>query len=122
MAMLLGLRSVIYPVTDLAASVSWYRAALGIDPYFDSPEYVGFSIGAPENGFEVGLFPGGELADRGIAYWGVADAPSALAALLATGARLHQDVHDVGGDIKMASVLDPDGTVFGIIEHPHFAC
>jgi len=118
--MLLGLRSVIYPVSDLAASVQWYRAMLGIEPYYDSPEYVGFSIGAPENGFEVGLFPGGKLDEGAIAYWGVADAAAALARLVAAGAVVHQDVHDVGGAIKMASVLDPDGTVFGIIEHPNF--
>ena len=114
--MFLGLRSVIYPVTDLAASTAWYRSVLDVDPYFVSDEYVGFSVG----GYELGLFPSGDPAEGGISYWGVTNADDALAALLATGATAHQEVHDVGDSIRMASVLDPTGTVVGIIENPHF--
>jgi hypothetical protein len=29
-------------------------------------------------------------------------------------------VHDVGGDIRVASVLDPFGNIVGIIHNPHF--
>jgi hypothetical protein len=29
-------------------------------------------------------------------------------------------VTDVGGGIRVATVLDPSGNVFGIIENPHF--
>jgi hypothetical protein len=31
-----------------------------------------------------------------------------------------QGVQDVGGGIRTASVIDPFGNVFGIIENPHF--
>ena len=30
------------------------------------------------------------------------------------------DLQDVGGGIRVASVLDPFGNAFGIIENPHF--
>ena len=49
----LGLRTAIYPVTDLAKARSWYSAVLGVAPYFDEPFYVGFNVG----GFELGLDP-----------------------------------------------------------------
>lgn len=40
--MFLGLRTVIYPAPDLAASKAWFTDVLGSPPYFDTPYYVGF--------------------------------------------------------------------------------
>jgi len=54
-------------------------------------------------------------------YWGVADAPAALERLLKLGATRHADVQDVGEGIKVATVLDPFGNIFGIIQNPHFS-
>ena len=51
--MILGLRTAIYPVTDLDAAKRWYAEMLGQAPYFDQPFYVGFAVG----GFELGLLP-----------------------------------------------------------------
>jgi Glyoxalase-like domain len=45
---------------------------------------------------------------------------AAVARLLGLGAVLHDDVKDVGEGIKVATVLDPFGNVFGVIENPHF--
>jgi hypothetical protein len=33
---------------------------------------------------------------------------------------VHEPVKDVGGGIEVASVLDPFGNLFNIIENPHF--
>ena len=90
---------------------------LEIDPYFDEPFYVGFNVG----GFELGLVPDATPGAGGaVAYWGVADASSALARLEEMGATVREPVTEVGGGIKVASVLDPFGNVFAIIENPHF--
>jgi catechol 2,3-dioxygenase-like lactoylglutathione lyase family enzyme len=114
----LGLRTALYNVSDLAAARTWYTEVLGVEPYFDEPFYVGFNVG----GYELGLLPDGEGTGRGgvTAYWGVVDADRALADLLARGARADAPVQDVGDGIRTASVLDPWGNVFGIIENPHF--
>jgi catechol 2,3-dioxygenase-like lactoylglutathione lyase family enzyme len=48
--MILGLRTVIYHVSDLARAKAWYTRAFGVQPYFDKPFYVGFNIG----GFALG--------------------------------------------------------------------
>ncbi len=115
--MFLGLRSVIYPTADLTASKAWYSDALGIEPYYDEGPYVGYDLG----GFELGLFGAGDPAAGPRSYWGVANVDDALAHLLAKGATLDEEVHDVGGGIRMASVRDPEGFSFGIIENPAFA-
>jgi predicted enzyme related to lactoylglutathione lyase len=116
----LGLRTAVYPVTDLGAARDWYARILGIAPYFDEPFYVGFNVG----GYELGLDPDASAskpgADGPLAYWGVEDAAGALKRLLSMGAREHRPLQEVGGGIKVASVLDPFGNAFGIIENPHF--
>jgi catechol 2,3-dioxygenase-like lactoylglutathione lyase family enzyme len=43
--MILGLRTAIYPAPDLARAKAWYGKVLGVEPYFDQPFYVGFSVG-----------------------------------------------------------------------------
>jgi len=49
----LGLRTAISHAPDLAKGKSWYSKILAIQPYFDQPFYVGFSVG----GYELGLDP-----------------------------------------------------------------
>lgn len=119
--MLKGLRTVIYGVDDIEKAKCWYREALGFDPYFDEPFYVGFNVG----GYELGLNPNAAPVARQsagvVAYWGVDDMDAELKRLLATGAVAHDAVQDVGSGILVASVLDPFGNIIGLIHNPHFA-
>lgn len=115
--MILGLRTTIYPVNDIAAAKAWYSEVLGQAPYFDEAFYVGFAVG----GFELGLIPDGVSGIAGSqALWGVADADTALAHLLSLGATALEAVTEVGGGIRVAAVTDPFGNRFGIIQNPHF--
>lgn len=119
MAAFLGLRTVIYSVDDLERAKAWYTSVLGQEPYFDEPFYVGFNVG----GFELGLDPSEENrpgVGGSTTYWGVEEIGAAHARLLELGARENGPIQDVGGGIRVASVLDPFGNVFGIIENPHF--
>ena len=114
----LGLRTVIYGVTDIAEAKEWYTKALGTKPYFDEPFYVGFNIG----GFELGLDPNARSGAAGgpTAYWGVDNAEDAVAHIKSVGATEDEPVRDVGEGVKVAAVLDPFGNRIGIIENPHF--
>ncbi len=118
--MFLGLRTAIYHVKDVDAAKAWYTAVLGFGPYFDQPFYVGFNVG----GFELGLQPNEDEANtetaRVVAYWGVDDAAGAIKHLLHLRATVHEELQDVGEGIKVATVRDPFGNVFGVIENPHF--
>ncbi|HEV2708305.1 MAG TPA: VOC family protein [Pyrinomonadaceae bacterium] len=114
-----GLRTVIYHVEDLAKAKEWYSNLLGIKPYFDEPFYVGFNVG----GYELGLDPDAQGITRGgnvVAYWGVADARAAYRHAQELGATKHTDPQEVGGGIIVATVTDPFGNLFGIIENPNF--
>jgi predicted enzyme related to lactoylglutathione lyase len=115
-----GLRSLIFHAADLQAAKEWYSKALGVQPYFDEPFYVGFNVG----GYELGLDPDPSSATgagaSAIAYWGVDDIEAALKRLVEAGATDRLGIQDVGGDLRMASVVDPFGNVFGLIQNPHF--
>ncbi len=117
--MFLGLRTTIYPAPDLAARKAWFTETLGVEPYFDEPFYVGFAVA----GYEIGLDPQADAAAGPVAYWGVADVDAALARLTASGARERTAIAEVGGGIRVATVLMPgdDELVLGVIENPHFA-
>ena len=115
--MFLGLRTVCYPTADLDASKAWFTALLGFGPYFDEPFYVGYEVA----GYELSLSPTMDVAEGPLTYWGVPDCDAALARLLAAGAVLHEPVTEVGGGIRVATVVEPAGSWFGIIENPHFA-
>ena len=116
--MYLGIRSVIYPAPDIAAARDWFTSALGIEPYFDEPFYVGFNLG----GYELGLEAGASVKDGPISYWGVDSVDVALDELLEAGAVARGDVLDLGDGLRMATVTLPNnGGIFGVIENPHFA-
>ena len=118
--MLLGLRTVIYKVPDLARAREWYSSSFGISPYFDEPYYVGFKVG----GFELGLDPDVKSQGSGpggsVAYWGVRDLKQVLADLVVKGVTVHSPLQEVGEGILVAAIEDPFGNRIGLIENPHF--
>jgi len=117
---ILGLRTCIYKVSDLNEAKKWYSRAFGTKPYFDEPFYVGFNIG----GYELGLLPEEgtrkEPAGNVLTYWGVEDIQKEYNSFLKLGAENHEEPHNVGGDVEVASVKDPWGNVIGIIYNPAF--
>ena len=116
--MILGLRSAIYPVKDLDTAKAWYSRVLDATPYFDEPFYVGFNVG----GFELGLVPDGKPGPGGtVAYWGVPDLEVEVTRITALGAGVREPITEVGGGIKVATLIDPFGNSFGLIENPHFS-
>jgi len=114
-----GLRTVVYAVADLEKAKRWYAEALGQQPYYVQPFYVGFKVG----GFELGLDPdltGVKTGNNAVVYWGVADAKATYARLIGLGARESSAVESVADGVFVARVLDPFGNVLGIIQNPHF--
>ena len=111
-----GLRTVIYPAPDLAATKEWWSSLLGVEPYFDEPFYVGFEVG----GYELGLLPDGDPVDGAMTYWGVDDVATAVRQAVAAGATEHTPAVEVGDGIITALVRTPQGALLGLIYNPHF--
>ncbi|MGW2813639.1 VOC family protein [Streptomyces sp. NPDC001415] len=109
-----GIKTVLHPVSDLAAAKAVYTALLGVAPQSDEPYYVGYEA----EGQQIGLVPGG--AEQGmagpVAYWHVPDIEAKLAEVTAAGAKLKDPTRDVGGGRLVATFTDPDGNVLGLLQ------
>jgi predicted enzyme related to lactoylglutathione lyase len=111
-----GIKTVLHPVSDLAAAKPVYAALLGVEPQVDDTYYVGYEVG----GQHIGLVPGGgpQGMTSPVAYWQVADIEARLAEVTAAGATVNEPAHDVGGGRLVATVTDPDGNVLGLLQDP----
>ncbi len=114
---ILGLRTVIYKVSDLAAAKAWYSEAFQVEPYFDEPYYVGYSIG----GFELGLQQETVASGENVAvFWGVDEIEVEYKRFLECGAVEVEKPMNVGGEIRVATLKDPWGNLLGLIYNPEF--
>ena len=111
-----GVKTVLHPVSDLAAAKAVYTALLGVPPQADAPYYVGFDVA----GQHIGLVPGGGGGDMSspVAYWHVPDIEAKLAEVTAAGATVNEPARDVGGGRLVATAADPDRNVLGLLQDP----
>lgn len=111
-----GIKTVLHPVTDLAAAKAVYAALLGVPPVADSDYYVGFEV----SGQHIGLVPGGgpQAMTSPVTFWEVSDIEAKLAEVTAAGATVTEAAHDVGGGRLVATFTDPDGNVLGLLQDP----
>ncbi|REK87391.1 glyoxalase [Streptomyces inhibens] len=111
-----GLETITYPVKDLAAAKALFSKLLGVEPYMDEPYYVGFRAG----GVDLGLDPNGHRKGLTgpVGYWRVEDIERSLKQLTDAGAETVQEVQDVGGGKRIASVKDADGNPIGLVQAP----
>jgi predicted enzyme related to lactoylglutathione lyase len=106
----------VYPVKDIALAKKLYTQLLGVEPYTDAANYVGFRIGDQE----IGLDPNGHSKGMTgpVGYSQVADIKKSLQALLEAGALIQQKVTNVGGGKLTAWVKDADGNILGLMQEP----
>ena len=116
--MVLGLRSVIYFVADLAVAKDWYSDVFEVTPYFDEPFYVGYQIGEAELGLDPDLTAGQPGLGGSVAYWRVADIAATVARIVALEIEVLEPIRDVGGGIRLAVIADPFGNAVGLIQTP----
>ncbi len=111
-----GIRTVIYPVKDIAQAKTLYSTLLGVEPYADEAYYVGFRVGDQE----IGLDPHGHNHGMTgpVGYFHVSDIQQRLQALLDAGAQTQQEVKYVGGRKLTAWVKDADGNIIGLLQFP----
>jgi predicted enzyme related to lactoylglutathione lyase len=106
-----GVTTIIYPVKDIAKAKVLFHELLGADPYADAPYYVGFKVGNQD----IGLDPHGHKEGM-TAYYHVDDIQKSLQSLVDAGAKLVQEIKDVGGGRLIASVKDSDNNIIGLLQ------
>jgi predicted enzyme related to lactoylglutathione lyase len=109
-----GMKTIVYPVTDITAAKEVYSKLFGVAPYADEAYYVGFKV----DGQDAGLDPNGHK--RGmtgpVGYWHVDDIDQTLETLVEAGAEVQEPIRDVGGGRRIATVRDADGNAIGLLQ------
>lgn len=106
-----GIKTIIYPVTDLAQAKAMFQQFLGVEPYVDSPYYVGFKVEGQDIGLDPHSHKGGMTA-----YYHVDNIHDSVQSFLDNGAQIEQDVKDVGGGRLIGSVKDSHGNIIGLLQ------
>ena len=111
-----GIKTIIYPVKDLARAKALFSRLLGGQPDMDAAYYVGFSVG----GQHIGLAPQGHSQGMTgpVGYWHVDDIRKSIKLFLDAGGQTQQEVKDVGGGKLVATVKDADGNLIGLLQAP----
>ena len=107
-----NIKVIVYPVKDIEKAKAFYGKFLDVEPYVESPYYVGYRVGDQE----VGLDPNSNVGP--IAYTDVKDIKSSLQAMIEVGATVVQDAKNVGGGMLIAQVKDADGNIVGLRQQP----
>ena len=109
-----GFSLIVFPVKDLPSAKAFYSTVLGIEPYADSPYYVGFRAGEQE----IGLDPNahGRGLNGVVSYRRVDDIKASVDTLRKAGAEVQQDVSSVGPGRQIAILKDADGNFVGLMQ------
>lgn len=113
-----GLATIRYHAQDLAAAKAWYTELLGIEPYFDTPDYIEFRLG--DHSQELGVSRTPSAPAGVVAYWHVDDLEAVWERLISLGARPHEAPRDHGHGFVAGAALDPFGNLLGVMYNPHF--
>jgi predicted enzyme related to lactoylglutathione lyase len=109
-----GFSLIVFPVRDLARARALYAQVLGVEPYADSPYYVGFRAGDQE----IGLDPNAPGKGVGVVHYRqVGDLKASLDSLRSAGAEVHQDISRVGPGRQIAILKDADGNFIGLMQN-----
>lgn len=103
------IRTLVVPVSDLAAAKAIYTALFG-EPHTVQPYYVGYDV----DGFEVSLAPQGDIGAGPVAYADVEDLDGMRASLLDAGATERSAPREVAPGVRVCVLEDGDGNPIGL--------
>ena len=103
-----NIKLLVFPVKDVDKARTFYSRFLGVEPYVESPYYVGYRVGEQE----IGLDPNSKVGPIG--YVDVSNIKRSLEEMTKVGAEIVQNVKAVGGGLLIAQIKDADGNVVGL--------
>ncbi len=101
-------------VTDLDASIAWFRDVLGFELLFRADEAGWAELTSPTASLTIGLGQNEEVVGAGgtTPVFGVKDLDAARGAAEAEGVRFDGDNVEIPGMVRLATFFDPDGNSY----------
>ncbi len=114
--MIEGLQAIRLRVPDLPLAVRWYTQALEVEPYRVDHAGATFFLDGSLLCLELEAAMADEVPLQNAAYWRVDQIQPELLRLCEPNAAPFEAVAWLDADTQFASVLDPFGNVFGLIQ------
>lgn len=112
-----GSYGTMYYVKDMEKVAAFYRAALGVEPRYQSSEWTEFDLGDGTSLCLHGVGPGQKrLAEGGVLIAKVSDLKGVVAGLKEQKVELLRDIHEVHPGAYSADFRDPEGNVVSLYE------
>jgi catechol 2,3-dioxygenase-like lactoylglutathione lyase family enzyme len=100
-------------VSDLDASLRWYREALGFEVSYRMDDYGWAEVTTPVGRVSIGLGQVEDVKPGGTTpTFRVDDIADARRHLESLGVRFDGDTYEIAGQVKLATFYDPDGNSF----------
>ncbi len=106
-------------VTDLAASVAWYRDVMGCEVVFQPPGAGWCEVSSPVTGLLIGLQQVGEFAGAvggATLMLEVEDVAAVRAELEGRGVEFQGETLTIPGMVSMATFVDPTGNAMKVYQ------
>ncbi|MEM9530701.1 MAG: VOC family protein [Pseudomonadota bacterium] len=98
------------PVSDLAASIEWYRDVLGMELLYQMDDLGWCELKSPVQRVNVGLSQVEKVTvGETTPTWGVREIEASHRALKAKNVRVDDEIQVIDGMVKLVTFYDPDG-------------
>ncbi|CAM3502202.1 VOC family protein [Sphingobacterium prati] len=106
-----GIKTVLYPVQEMAQSKALFAKLLNVEPYVYGSCYIGFKV----NHQDSGLVPNNP--ENGLtAFFHVDNIKSSLQILIDSGCEIIRDITDVGGGRLVASAKGSSNNMIRLVQ------
>ncbi|MFI5263555.1 MAG: VOC family protein [Candidatus Kapaibacterium sp.] len=108
--------SIVFFVRELRRTAAWYGDLLGIAPYRDDADFIGFHLEMVDLGFHCLDEKAGLPSASQISYWQVGNLDETVKEFINKGATLYRKPITIPEGGRVAQMRDPFGNVIGLMQ------
>ena len=108
--------SIVFFVHELRDVAAWYSKLLGMLPYRDDPDFIGFHLDGIDLCFHRLDEKVGSLSGSQVAYWRVESLEESIKEFVKNGASIFRKPIQISEGGRVAQIKDPFGNILGLIE------
>ena len=108
--------SIVFFVKELYKAAVWYSNILGITPYRDEPDFIGFHLDEIDLCFHRLDEKAGNPTGSQVAYWEVKNFDESVEEFVANNASIFREPIQIPEGGSVIQIKDPFGNILGLIE------
>jgi predicted enzyme related to lactoylglutathione lyase len=107
--------SVVFFVKELRKTAAWYGKVLGLQPYRDDKDFIGFHLGNVDLCFHRSDEKSGKSNGSQVAYWHVENLNDVTKVFIEHGATIGRKPIQIAEGGIVTQIKDPFGNILGLM-------